>query len=1068
MRSLPGALQIRPTMRVVLCGTLLVFGGALPSVVSAQTLDTGFLGRVVDSSGAVVPGASVMVTAVSTGTIHSAQTSATGDYQVHYLTPGAYNIQVQKQGFQTERRANIPLSLDQMARVDFTLQLGAVQQTISVTGAAPLLQTQSATLGEVVTTRRIVNLPLNGRQFDDLAVLTPGAQVQDQNLHSSSTAGSLIEVNGERYIWQQVNVDGITMVNNRHNYVNLFPSVDAIQEFKVQTGDYSAEYGGSAGANTNIQLKSGTNQFHGDAFEFLRNDALDARNYFRPAPLPRNVLKQNQFGATLGGPIRHDKTFFFLSYEGIRSIQEQPGTSVVLTSAQRTGDFSADTKPVINPLMGQQFSGNVIPSNLLNPVSVNLINKYMPLPNSPGAANYAGVSVGDLSVDQGLGRFDEYINPKNQLFVHYIYADRRFPDTDLNPNFSFTGTYPMQNLAVQYLHIFGPALINEFRFGYDLENVAQLSTLTNTNFTIESLGIMGMKVGGPNGRPLRKDEEGFPLLNISGYLGMGSNLAASNLDNSRTFQWVDNLTLIRGAHTLKFGADVRKLMDNATTNNWPFGSLSFTSDISGDPAAAFMLGFPRTVLTPEGVPITAARQWRYGLYSQDDWRATPKLTLNMGIRWDIFPPAVDVNGVTDTLLWDVNPSSPVFWPSPLRVVHNLYYVSYRNLSPRLGLAYRLPHSTVLRAGYGIFYFGGQFDNINILQLNPPTAGSLTIINPAINPVATIQNPIPASLYPTTPIFNATTLPAGQFHPDTYVQNWNITVSKQFGSNNLLEIGYVGDKGTHADTSMNNWNVPSPGPGVIQSRRPWPQYANIRMEAFGVDTIYHSLQARYEHRLSRGLSLTASYTWEHEIDDYNHSMNSGGCGCPNPRDLQANRGNGVVDQPQNLTFGYVYQLPGRTMGGAVGALIGGWQTGGIVTLASGFPFDVLEAFDSENNGNNWERPNLVSGQTLALANPGPSLWFNPNAFTSAGYSYGNSPRNPLFGPGTHTFNLSLMKNFRMPFREQQQLQFRAEFFNAFNTPQFANPNSSLGNVTFGQVSSTKLDNREIQFALKYIF
>ncbi|MGH9470197.1 MAG: carboxypeptidase regulatory-like domain-containing protein, partial [Terriglobia bacterium] len=1036
--------------------------------VSAQSLDTGFLGRVVDSSGAVVPGASVKIMALSTGTVHSVETSATGDYQVHYLTPGAYTIEIQKQGFQTDRRANIALSLDQMARVDFTLQLGAVQQTVSVTGAAPLLQTENATTGVVVTTRSIVDLPLNGRQFDSLGVLTPGVQVQNPSLISSRLNGSSIEVNGERYIWQQINVDGITMVNNRHNYVNLFPSVDAIQEFKVQTGNYSAEYGGNAGASTNIQLKSGTNQFHGDAFEFLRNNALDARDYFRPAPLPKNILKQNQFGATLGGPIRHDKTFFFLSYEGLREIGQQAGTAVVPTAAQKAGDFSSDKKPVVDPLTGQPFPNNIIPTGLLDPVSLNLLNKYMPSPNIAGTTNYAGASSGYLGVDQGIGRVDEYFNPRNQVFVHYIYADRRFPSTDLNPNFSLTGNYPIHNLAVQYVHIFSPTLINELRGGLDFENYTQLSDFTNTNFTIESLGITGMNVGGPNGRPLRKDEEGFPEINVSGYLNLSDNLASSNLDNSKTFQWVDNLTLSKGAHTLKFGADVRKLMDDATSNNWPFGRIEFTSDISGDPEAAFMLGYPRTILTPEGVPITKAREWRYALYAQDDWRTTPKLTLNLGIRWDIFPPSVDVNGITDTLLWDVNPVSPVFWPSPLRVVHNLYYVSNRDFSPRLGFAYRLPFSTVVRGGYGIFYFGGQFDNLNILQLNPPTAGSLTIINPAIGPVATLQNPIPASLYPTTPIFNATTLPAGQFHPDTYVQNWNLTVSKQFGSNNLVEVGYVGDKGTHADTSMNNWNVPSPGPGNIQARRPWPQYANIRMEAFGVDTIYHSLQARYERRFSQGLSFTASYTWEHEIDDYSNSMNNGGCGCPNPRDLQANRGNGLLDQPQNLTLGYVYQLPGKNLRGFTGGLLGGWQTGGIITLATGFPFDVEQAFDSENNGNNWERPNLVAGQGLTLANPGPSLWFNPNAFTSAGYTYGNSPRDPLFGPGTHTFNLSLMKNFRMPFREQQLLQFRAEFFNAFNTPQFANPSGSFGTGTFGHITSTKLDNREIQFALKYIF
>lgn len=257
----------------------------------------------------------------------------------------------------------------------------------------------------------------------------------------------------------------------------------------------------------------------------------------------------------------------------------------------------------------------------------------MPLPNISGAVNYSGASEGNLTVNQGIVRVDHYFSQNDQVFVHYIAAHRSFPDTDLNPNFTFTGEYPMSNLQAQYIHTFTPSLLNEFRGGFDLENVSQLSTRTNTSFTIQSLGINGMNVGGPNGRPLRPDEQGFPLLDISGYLGMGDDLAASNLDNSRTYQFVNNLTWVKGSHSLKFGTDVRRLLDDATTNNWPFGSLSFTSDIAGDPAAAYMLGYPRTVLTPEGVPITKARQWRSAYYAQDDWKVLPNLTLNLGLRF---------------------------------------------------------------------------------------------------------------------------------------------------------------------------------------------------------------------------------------------------------------------------------------------------------------------------------------------------------------------------------------------------------------------------------------------------
>lgn len=1049
--------------RVLLLPAILTFASGF---LGGQSVDTAILGAVTDSAGAVVPGGAVTLTQAVNGLSRTAKTGADGTYEFRYLLPGEYAVEVKANGFGAERRSGVSIQLGQQAKINFALTVGAVQQTVEVNAAPPLLQTENASLGNVVGPERIELLPLNGRKFDDLAILTPGVQVYNPDLHSSSTDGSQIGGNGGRLIWGQVNVDGITMVNNRHNYVNLYPSIDAIQEFNVQTGNYSAQYGGNAGTSVNIQLKSGTNRFHGDLFDFLRNSAMDARNYFLPSPLPQNILKQNQYGATLGGPIVRDKTFFFLSYEGIRSIQQIPGTAVVLTPEQRRGDFSASTTPVIDPTTGAQFAGNVIPARFLNPVSLNIINKYMPLPNTSGSVNYAGAALGNLTVNQGIARVDHYFSQRDQLFVHYIRAFRNFPETDLNPNFTFTGTYPIDNLSAQWVHTFTPTLLNEFRAGFDRENVAQLSTLTNTGFTIQSLGINGLNVGGPNGRPLRSDEEGFPIINIAGYLGMGSDLAASNLDNSQTYQIVDNLTFVKGKHTLRLGGDIRKLYDNATTNNWPFGSMSFTSDISGDPAAAFMLGYPRTTLTPEGVPITKAREWRTALSLQDDWKVTPKLTLNLGARWDRFGVPTDVNGVTRTL--DFSTSPPKFVPAPGQVLHNLWNITNKDVSPRVGFAYNPASNWVVRGGYGIFYFGGQFDNINILQLNPPAAGSLTITNPALNPIATIQNPVPAALYPTNPFFNAVTLPSNRNHPDTYVQNWNLVVSKQFGAN-VLDVGYVGNKATHSDSSFSNWNQPDPGPGDIQARRPYPSFARIRLEYYDANISYNSLQVHFERRLTKGLSFSAAYTWSHEIDNAQETTNSGGCGCQNPRDLSAERASGVYDQRHNLAFGYVWQIPlARNWTGAPGALARGWSFEGIITLTSGSPFDVRESFDSQNNDGIWERPNLVPGQPLAVSNQGPANWFNTGAFTPSVLMYGNSPRDPLVGPGTHVFNLTLMKRFHMPYHENHSLEFRAEAFNAFNTPQFSNPDPNLGDTAFGQVTSTKIDNRQMQLALKYIF
>jgi len=690
----------------------------------------------------------------------------------------------------------------------------------------------------------------------------------------------------------------------------------------------------------------------------------------------------------------------------------------------------------------------------------------MPTPNTSGTTNYTGASLGDLTIHQGIARIDQYFGPKDQLFAHVILGHRNFPDTNINPNFHFTGDYSMSNYQVQYIHTFSPTLLNELRAGADLENVAQLSVRTNTNFTIESLGINGMLVGGPNGRPLKKSEEGFPIISISGYIGMGDSMAASNLDNSKTAQLVDNLTWVRGSHTVKVGADIRRNMDDATTNNWPFGSLTFTSDIAGNAAASYMLGFPRTVLTPEGVPLTGARQWRMGYYGQDDWKLTPQLNLNLGLRYDLYTIPQDVNSLTRTLNFSTNP--PTFLPSPGQALTPLWHASDKNFAPRLGLAYNTPKGFIVRGGYGIFYYGGQFDNLNILQLNPPTAGSITLTNPTLPPLATIETPIPAALYPANPFFNAVTLPPDRVHPNTYAQDWNLQVAHQLGRNDMIEVGYVGSKGTHVDTSMNNYDQPAPGSGDIQSRRPYPVFSGIRMEYYGVNTIYHSLQAHYEHRFKEGLSITVAYTFSHLIDNAGNTINEGGCVCQTPS-VTNNRDSSIMDQRQRFVAGYVWEIPfARNLHGLAAALSNGWALNGIITFAAGNPFHIGEASDTQNNAGTWEYPNLIPGQSVKIANPGPSLWFNTAAFSPSVLQYGTAMRDPVVGPGVHTADLSLFKTFKMPYSERQALQFRMEAFNSTNTPEFSNPGSSLGNSTFGVITSTRINNRILQFALKYKF
>ena len=1058
----------------------------------AQSADTAILGTVTESSCAVVPGAKITIQQPATGFVRTVLTGNEGLYEFRYLRPGEYTVEAGHPGFRTERRTGMVIEVNQQARIDFNLQVGDVVETVEVNSAAPLLETESAVVGDVVSGERIVNLPMNNRNFLQLSILTPGVRIKEE----ANGERTRVVANGNRDIWMQVNINGITAVNNRAPFVNFYPSVDAIQEFKVQSSNYSAEYGGQSGANINVQLRSGTNEFHGAAFEFLRNDTMDARGYFAPAPRPKPVLRRNQFGGVIAGPLVKNKFFFMAGYEGVREKRQSAGTAIVMPLEMRKGDFSGVSTRIVDPLNQQPFPNNIIPQNRLDPVSVNLINTYMPAPNQVGSQNYAGVVQDDLDIDQFMGRADYSLSGKDQLSFHYLYSGRYFPTVSINPNFYQTDrNFPNSSFGVQHVHTFSPSLLNEFRFGYHMGHIRRIGPRTGTGFKIEDLGIHGMLVGGPNGRPLRDDEQGFPTINIEGYLGMGEIAASSNIDNSRTYQWVDNLSVIRGRHTLKFGGDIRYHLDEATTNNWPFGQLTFNRDISGLGAAAYMLGYPRETLTPEGVPLSDVSNWRYGLYVQDDWKATSKLTLNLGLRWDYFTLPNEGNQVTRFLSFGMSgplrlvPDDPTTFLQP-------YLPEYNYFGPRFGLAYRITDKTVFRAGYGIFRTAAQFDNMNILQLNPPAGGSLTVRNElvdasgnAIPPVATIRYPVPPELYPANPIFNVVTVPADRKRRNAYVQNYNATIAHQITANDLLELSWVASKSANVDTSLRNFNQPEPGPGPVQDRRPYQGFATIRMMVSDGNGLYHSMQSRYEHRFSKGLNVTAAYTWGHMIDDITETINRGGCGCQSARRRGAfERGDSVEDVRHRMVVGGVWEIPwGKQLTGVAGAFLGGWQGGWLVTMESGQPFSVSQSGDTQNKGGNEaSRPHTLGvNANLPSGQRDPARWFDTVAFVRSTYQgapassgvflpgsdgYGTAGRNTLIGPGANVWDLSVSKNFKLPWKEGHTILFRTEFFNAFNTPQFNNPGNALGTGAFGVVSGTRglNPNRQMQFALKYNF
>ena len=1050
---------MRRTILTSLLAALFTWAHAAP--LAAQSVDTGILGTVLDGTGAVIPGTDVTVTNAATGVAQAVVTSPTGTFEIRYLLPGEYVIQAAIPGFRTER-TTVALRVGQLARVNFTLQVGSVGEVVDVEAQGLLLETQSGVTGNVVTAETLVNMPLSGRNFTALGNLTAGVVA----------SGTQFRASGARGMYQQVSFDGVSALNNRGNNLFMYPSVDAVEEFKVQATNYTAEYGGHAGANVQLQLKSGTNSFHGSAFDFFRTDSLDARNYFAKAPTPKPQLDRHQFGGVVGGPVRRNETFFMGSYEGLVEERESVAQTNVLTEAMRRGDFSGVSTVIRDPRTGLPFAGNIIPPGRLDPLAVSMVNDYQPLPNQTGANNYRGLTRTEDTQNQFITRVDHVLSSKQKLFGHYLYQNRDNPSYPINPGFPVARLFNNHSAAVQHVTTWSSSILNEIRFGYMRGDLNRLSPRRDTGFSVErDLGIHGMLVGGPNGRPPNELEVGFPTINIQNFNGFGDGTGGEGVDKSQTYQFVNNLTLIRGRHALKMGADIRRLLGDATSTNAPFGALDFTGDIAGHAAAAFILGYPRTARTPEGIPVGGIRQWRHGFYVQDDWRMTPRLTVNLGLRYDHNRPPKDVNGVSRTLRFDLDPSGPVLWPGPGEVVDELYFNKHRHWAPRLGFAYQMTERMVLRGGYGVFNMALHLDNINTLGTNPPTA-SVQVTNPTLNPVATLANPFPPALVPTNTIFNVTSAEVDRNHRDGYYQNWNVAVGYELSSSAVLEVRYVGAKGSNLDTSLTNFNSPDPDPNAgaipLQSRRPYPAFGRIRMWATDGESDYQSLQSEFKHRGPWGLNLTVAYTLSELNDNQQGGLNASRARRQNPRSLEGEYGPSADDQRHRLVVGYVWDVPfGSRLSGLSGALLKGWQVSGIGIFNSGSPIFINQDRDTLNVDSEEIRPDLVAGldPTLPADERTRERWFNAAAFTRATVTYGNSPRNPVVGPGRKVVDISVAKFFDL--QNGRRIQFRAEAFNAFNWVNWNNPNGTLGSSNFGVISSAAAA-REMQLSLKYLF
>jgi hypothetical protein len=1045
---------------------LLLLFSTLLAPAFGQDINATLRGTVHDPTGAVIQHAVVKIVSTERGVGRSVTTNNTGDYVAAQLSPESYAITAAAPGFQSETHPDFILQVGQEARLDFTLQIGQASNTIEVTGVAPLIQSEDQSIGEVVDEKKVKELPLNGRNAFSLSALAA----------NTFGGGSTPSVAGNPSVNNNYLLDGIQNNDRTTGSPTLKPSLDGIQEFRVLTGTYQAEYGRQSGGQIIMTTKSGTNSVHGTAYDFFRNNNLDSRSFFSQTTLP--PFTRNQYGGSVGAPIQKNKTFLFLTYEGLRSKQVSNGVTTVPTAQERTGDFSQLPAPIT---IGGEKTYQ-IPQSLITPVSLSLL-KYWPLPNAPGLTNnFVNTTVSPTSTDQFSARLDRTLSTKNRIFGSYQFLNSYSFSASTIPGFGTQNPSRDQIVSITDDHVFTPSLINELRLGYNrwyALNLQQDNALGNV------ISQLGLPQGGPNGlAPTLPQTGGVPSISVTSYAGIGSgqNLPQSREDN--TFNYVDALTWTHANHTFKFGADLEHFYKHSFFVTSGRGGFSFNGQFSGNAFADFLTGELRTTANGLGDPNQNPYTSASGFYAQDDWKVSRRLTLNIGLRYELYDPQKErvdklstFNVNNGTLLdgqghaYSVDPvTGGLVKVGTANLGDSIYREAHNNFAPRVGFAYRLDNSnrTVVRGGYGIFYDqlvvgNGLFQNFG---LGPPYVLTANYTNSVTNPVLTWQNPFPAG------VSAGSISPYGVNDrlPTPYRQQWSIGIQREIFRNLLLDVSYLGSNGEHLPLRF-NINQPTPGPGVIQTRRPYPAWATVNyFQDIGVSS-YNSLTLRLERRYANGLTFLSNLTYSKSLDLGNTA--SSGTSPQNPLDLRAEWGPSSFSVKVQYVGSVVYELPfGKKRRWLTSAptwldvLAGGWEATGIISLQTGGPFNVTSSLDISNTGGS-NRPFVVGDPNIA--NPTILRWFNTAAFSTVvpggGYAYGNAGRNILIGPGLQNFDLGLFKNFRLT--ERFGAQFRLEGFNALNHANFGDPTGDANSSSFGRISSASAG-RDVQIGLKVLF
>jgi Carboxypeptidase regulatory-like domain len=1096
----------------------------------AQTPSGEISGVVTDPSGASMPGVTITLTNQGTNAVREVVTNEAGLYVMPALPPGVYTLKATLTGFRTLERKNIEVQVGSANRISIALEVGQLAEIIEVAGGTPLLQTENSAVGTVIENRAIVELPLNGRNYLQLASLIPGATTngpsssQGKQRMGGQRNSFALNVAGQRIHYNHYSLDGVENTDLNFNSYMLLPSVDALQEFNVVAGLFDAEYG-RAIAQINASTKSGTNQLHGTAFEFARNSALDAKNFFDRADKPIPPFKRNQYGGTVGGPVvvpklvnGRDRLFFLFNWEGLRENKSLTATPSVPLTPWRTGDFSnlrdsnGNLIPIYDPATRvfdaagnvlqapTQFAGNRIPANRIHPISRQL-TEYYPLPLQEVAGpNFLNDEARNVNADQYTYRLDFTQSSKTRWFFRHSISHELGYDPFAIPNMGINTDTDVQQAALGHTLLLGSNKLNDFRFGWGNLKNGHISPRANNDNVVGRLGI-----NLPNDNPLYW---GVPNIGISGLSGIGEESDAPFINDDTTLQFVDNFTWTVAKHSFKFGGELRHVRYNqiggvVTRGRWAFDGrytqnpLLPAADRGGAAFADFLLGHFNRSEGQVGAPIANFRSNYFAIYAQDSWKLASNLTVNYGLRWEYDQPFTDTNDAIVNIDFDwANTHEPIFVRTgtgdpyegdpAFRLASDVQYVrdgrfgrgayrsDYNDFAPRLGIAWAVTPRSVVRAGGGIYYVrdigNAVFDTVR----NAPFTIRRDEPAETFRPNLSYEQPFARTGAPTFILANQWD------EPSTYVAQWSLGMQREVGSNMTVELTYFGSAGVHLRRLM-SYNNPEPSQLANSNlARPFPKFGSIQVMSAPGHSNYHAGYLKVQRRFSRGLSFLSSFSYGKSIDDGSGIRTTDGDSLTpsNNYDLRLERGLSAFDFRRRWTTSSLWDLPvGRdkrwlNRSGVTDWVLGGWQLGGIVTLQDGFPFTVQCGGGTIQNGGGVCYPDATGEDwRLSSSERTRTRYFNTAAFVdripaNGPFRYGTVARNSLIGPGIVSVDASANKRFRLAGSSYAEL--RVEVFNLPNHPIWGQPGATLRTPTYGVITSTRMDSRQIQVGVKVVF